>query len=67
MYLAVLIAILCCNVEAGSPKKKDTLNQFHVTFRLCANRIQFNWELYNKYGYEVGKSVVLPSLLNIPS
>ena len=54
MFIAVLIVLYFCNIEAGSPKKKDTLKQFHVTFRLCATRIKFNRELFNNYGYKVG-------------
>jgi len=48
----VVIAISCYKSEAGSPKKKDTLKQFHITFRLCASSFIFNRDLYQKYGYK---------------
>lgn len=48
----VVIAISCYKSEAGSPKKKDTLKQFHITFRLCASSFIFNRDLYHKYGYK---------------
>ena len=54
---AASIAILCCITEAGPPHKKDTLKQFHVTFRLCAAQTNFSKELFHKYGYKVSYSI----------